>query len=451
MMWFNDTNNDGKISKNPHRRKCAFSIACVIIGLLICGIALGVGLGLHLGSTSNNDATTISSTSQANASTTVGQNTATTMVANITSLSTSSTNTILINSSTLVPTISMTTNVSLISTSSTASIATPTTSTTSITWTSSTTSITPTTSTTSTTSITPTTSTTSTTTAPTYCPNWTWNGTGIIVAGTGTSGSALNALNQPWNIFIDSLTDILYVADSLNHRIIKYLPNATSGIVVAGTGSSSSLSNGLNTPKDVFVDSSGNIFVADSVNHRIQFFPNGSLTASTISTTWNVGTAVWANGTAVAGNQGAGSNLNQLNQPQGFTIDTQYNKSTMYIANSNQHTIVQWLPGASAGTIVAGINGVRNGLNTTFDFPLAIKLDSYANLFIADNNNHRIQLYCRYPNVSSTGRTIAGTSGISGSTQTLLKYPAGLALDSLLNLYVSDTSNNRVLKFMRIT
>ncbi|CAF3606814.1 unnamed protein product [Rotaria socialis] len=470
MMWFNDTNNDGKISKNPHRRKCAFSIACVIIGLLICGIALGVGLGLHLGSTSNNDATTISSTSQANASTTVGQNTATTMVANITSLSTSSTNTILINSSTLVPTISMTTNVSLISTSSTASIATPTTSTTSITWTSSTTSITPTTSTTSTTSITPTTSTTSTTTAPTYCPNWTWNGTGIIVAGTGTSGSALNALNQPWNIFIDSLTDILYVADSLNHRIIKYLPNATSGIVVAGTGSSSSLSNGLNTPKDVFVDSSGNIFVADSVNHRIQFFPNGSLTASTISTTWNVGTlngvffynkttyasdfdnsAVWANSTAVAGNQGAGSNLNQLNQPQGFTIDTQYNKSTMYIANSNQHTIVQWLPGASAGTIVAGINGVRNGLNTTFDFPLAIKLDSYANLFIADNNNHRIQLYCRYPNVSSTGRTIAGTSGISGSTQTLLKYPAGLALDSLLNLYVSDTSNNRVLKFMRIT
>ncbi|CAF3615351.1 unnamed protein product [Rotaria socialis] len=475
-MWFNDTNNDGKISKNPHRRKCAFSIACVIIGLLICGIALGVGLGLHLGSTSNNDATTISSTSQANASTT-GQNTATTMVANITSLSTSSTNTILINSSTLVPTISMTTNVSLISTSSTASIATPTTS---ITRTSSTTTITP-----------PHRQPRLLRSHPPLRqprllrshpplrqprllqhrrPNWTWNGTGIIVAGTGTSGSALNALNQPWNIFIDSLTDILYVADSLNHRIIKYLPNATSGIVVAGTGSSSSLSNGLNTPKDVFVDSSGNIFVADSVNHRIQFFPNGSLTASTISTTWNVGTlngvffynktiyasdfdnsAVWANGTAVAGNQGAGSNLNQLNQPQGFTIDTQYNKSTMYIANSNQHTIVQWLPGASAGTIVAGTNGVRNDLNTTFDFPLAIKLDSYANLFIADNNNHRIQLYCRYPNVSSTGRTIAGTSGISGSTQTLLKYPAGLALDSLLNLYVSDTSNNRVLKFMRIT
>ncbi|CAF2099515.1 unnamed protein product [Rotaria magnacalcarata] len=432
-----------------------------MIGLLICGIALAVGLGLHLSSTSNNDVTTKSSTSQTNASTT-GQNTTTTMTANTISLSTSSNNTTSINSSTLASTISMTMNVSLISTSSTASISTP------ITTLIPTSIPTPTTSTSSTTSTTPTTSTTSTTTAPTYCPNWTWNDTGITVAGTGTSGSALNALNQPWNIFIDSLTDIIYIADSLNHRIIKYLPNATSGIVVAGTGSSSSLSNGLNTPKDVFVDSSENIFVADSGNHRIQFFPNGSLTASTISTTWTVGTlngvffynkttyasdfdnsAVWANGTAVAGDQGAGSNLNQLNQPQDFTIDMQYNKGTIYVANSKQHTIVQWLPGASAGTIVAGTNGVQNDLNTTFNFPLAVKLDSYANLFVADNNNHRIQLYCRYPNVSSTGRTIAGTSGIPGSTQKLLTYPAGLALDSLKNLYVSDTSNNRVLKFMR--
>ncbi|CAF1312544.1 unnamed protein product [Rotaria magnacalcarata] len=461
MMWFNNTNNDGKISKNPHRRKYGICIASLMIGLLICGIALAVGLGLHLSSTSNNDVTTKSSTSQTNASTT-GQNTTTTMTANTISLSTSSNNTTSINSSTLASTISMTTNVSLISTSSTASISTP------ITTLIPTSIPTPTTSTSSTTSTTPTTSTTSTTTAPTYCPNWTWNDTGITVAGTGTSGSALNALNQPWNIFIDSLTDIIYIADSLNHRIIKYLPNATSGIVVAGTGSSSSLSNGLNTPKDVFVDSSENIFVADSGNHRIQFFPNGSLTASTISTTWTVGTlngvffynkttyasdfdnsAVWANGTAVAGDQGAGSNLNQLNQPQDFTIDTQYNKGTIYVANSKQHTIVQWLPGASAGTIVAGTNGVQNDLNTTFNFPLAVKLDSYANLFVADNNNHRIQLYCRYPNVSSTGRTIAGTSGIPGSTQKLLTYPAGLALDSLKNLYVSDTSNNRVLKFMR--
>ncbi|CAF3422568.1 unnamed protein product, partial [Rotaria sp. Silwood2] len=299
---------------------------------------------------------------------------------------------------------------------------------------------------------------------------WAWNNTGITIAGTGLSGSALNELNEPWNIFIDPATDILYIADSLNHRIIKWLPNATSGILIAGTGSSGSLSNQLNTPKDVYVDSFKNIYVADTLNQRIQFFSNGSAVGSTVSTGWSAGNlygvyiynksiyacdftrhAVWVNGTAAAGNQGSGSNSNQLYEPQGFTIDTINNKSVMYVANSHQHTIVQWWPGAPNGTIVAGINGVQSSSNTTLNFPVAVKTDIYTNLFIVDNNNHRIQLYCRYPSVISSGRTVAGITSISGNSPTLLKYPAGLALDSSMNLYVSDTSNHRIQKFMRLS
>lgn len=328
---------------------------------------------------------------------------------------------------------------------------------------------------------------TSTTTLPTFCSlirtfsynklklnflgtNWTWSATGITVAGTGTSGSGANQLNNPWNIYLDPQTDILYIADSQNHRIVKWLPNATSGITIIGTGSAGSLANQLNTPKDVFVDSSNNIYVADTNNQRVQFFPNGSTSGSTISTGWSIGAvygvfaynksiyacdygngAVWNNGTAVAGNQGLGSNPNQLNHPQGFTVDTLYNRSTMYIANSQQHTIVQWLPGVSTGTIVAGTNSVQGNSSTTFNFPVAVKLDSFSSLFIVDNNNHRIQLYCRYPSISSNGRTIAGITGVSGASPTSLTYPAGLALDSSLNLYVSDTSNHRIQKFMRLS
>ncbi|CAF3849319.1 unnamed protein product [Rotaria sp. Silwood1] len=298
---------------------------------------------------------------------------------------------------------------------------------------------------------------------------WIWNDTGITVAGNGISGSALNQLNEPWNIFIDPTTDILYIADSLNHRIVKWLPGATSGVVIAGTGSSGSSSSQLNTPKDVYVDSFGNIYVADTLNQRIQFFPNGNVMGSTVSTGWGVGdlcgvyvynqsiyacdftkNAIWVNGTIAAGNQGAGSNSNQLNEPQGFTVDTLYNKSVMYIANSYQHTIVQWWPGASNGTIVAGTNGVHSNSSTTLNLPIAVKTDLFANLFIADSNNHRIQLYCRYPSVISSGRTIAGTTGSSGNSSTLLNYPSGLALDSSMNLYVSDKNNHRIQKFMRL-
>jgi hypothetical protein len=140
-----------------------------------------------------------------------------------------------------------------------------------------------------------------------------------------------------------------------------------------------------------------------------------------------------------------------LNQPQGFTVDTLYNKSTMYVANIRQHTIVQWLPGASVGTVVAGINGVPNNSSTTLRYPVAVKVDSYSNLFVVDNNNHRIQLYCRYPSISSTGQTIAGITGLAGMSSTLLNFPAGIAFDSALNLYVSDTSNHRIQKFMRLS
>ncbi|CAF4883594.1 unnamed protein product, partial [Rotaria socialis] len=343
---------------------------------------------------------------------------------------------------------------------------TTTTTTTSTTSTISTTTTT-TTSTTSTTTTT-TTSTTSTTTMQTFCNSWMWNSTGITVAGTGSSGSGTNQLNQPWNLFVDQTTSVIYIADSLNNRIVKWLPNATSGIVVAGTGNPTSASTDLNTPKDVFADSSGNLYVADSGNQRVQFFANGSTVGTTVSTSWGCGnifgvyvynskiygcdftkSVIWANGTGVVGTQVAGSGSNQLNQPQGFTIDALYNKSTVYVANSMQHTVVQFVPGSPTGTIVAGTNGVKSSASNGLNFPVAVKMDSVANLFIVDNNNHRIQLYCRYPFVNTTGRTIAGT-GVLGASATQLDYPAGVALDSSLNLYVADTSNNRIQKFMRI-
>ncbi|CAF2132561.1 unnamed protein product, partial [Rotaria magnacalcarata] len=298
--------------------------------------------------------------------------------------------------------------------------------------------------------------------------SWIWNNTAITVAGNGSSGTGANQLNQPWNIFIDQATSDIYIADSLNNRVVKWLPNATSGIVIAGTGNASPASSDLNTPRDVFADSTGNIYVADSGNQRVQFFRNGSTVGTTVSTSWGCGnlfgvyvynskiygcditkSVIWANGTGVAGIQIAGSASNQLNQPQGFTIDTLYNKSTLYVANSMQHTVVQFFAGSSTGTIVAGINGVQSSASNGLNFPVAVKLDSLANVFIVDNNNHRIQLYCRYPFVNTTGRTIAGT-GVLGTSATQLYYPAGVALDSSMNLYVADTSNHRVQKFMRI-
>ena len=240
--------------------------------------------------------------------------------------------------------------------------------------------------------------------------------------------------------------------------------------IVAGiSGSMGSTSILLNKPKDIFIDENDHIYVADSKNNRIQYFPNGSSIGQTLSTNWNsIGelwavqlvnqsiyaldkskSTVWNNGTVIAGNQSSGSSSNQLNQPQGFTIDTSISFGTIYIVNSQQHTIVQWMSGSLSGNIVAGTNGQQGNSAIHLNYPVSIKLDSYSNMFVVDNNNHRIQLFCQYPIINSTGRTIIGT-GNSGQTSTTLNYPTGLAIDSSLNIYVSDTSNHRIQKFQRI-
>ncbi len=290
------------------------------------------------------------------------------------------------------------------------------------------------------------------------------------MAGTSSvSGNAPNQLSSPWNIYIDPTTNYLYIADSQNHRIQRWLPGASSGTTVAGVGLAGSAPTRLNTPRDVFVDSSQNIYVADSGNQRIQFFLNGSTTGITVSSSWSgIGSlygvqvvsgsiyacdytqsAVWNNGSAVAGHNGPGFASNQLNQPQGFAVDTIVAPGTVYVANSQQQTIVQWAVGATAGTIVGGVSGTSGSTSTLMNFPLALKLDNFTNMFVVDNNNHRIQLFCRYPTVNLTARTIAGTGSLGTTSQTL-QYPAGIALDASLNLYVSDTSNHRIQKFQRL-
>lgn len=298
-----------------------------------------------------------------------------------------------------------------------------------------------------------------------------WNTTGTTVAGiTGNSGNAANQLNQPWNLFVDTNYN-MYIADSQNHRIQFWPAGATSGTTVAGTTSSAGNSaTQLNTPLDVFVDTNQNIYVADSNNNRIQFFRNGTTTGITQSTGWG-GTggfrgvvvsssnliyaadgtnhALWLNNTVQLGYAGAGGVSNQLNYPQGIALDTTINVGYVYIANTLQHTIIQWDLTPGQGIVVAGSNGFQGTDNVTLKYPAAVKLDPLGNLYVVDNNNHRVQLYCRYPTVLSYGRTVAGT-GVQGSSAVTLTYPSGIALDKDLNIYVADNSNHRIQKFNRI-
>ncbi|CAF4507800.1 unnamed protein product, partial [Rotaria socialis] len=105
---------------------------------------------------------------------------------------------------------------------------------------------------------------------------------------------------------------------------------------------------------------------------------------------------------------------------------------------------------SSGGTVVAGsAAGTAGSTSTSLNTPTSVTRDSQGNLYVVDQGNHRIQLFCQYPTPTTIGITIAGT-GSAGSTSTTLSSPTNIALDSSLNVYVSDTGNHRVQMFQRI-
>jgi hypothetical protein len=150
-------------------------------------------------------------------------------------------------------------------------------------------------------------------------------------------------------------------------------------------------------------------------------------------------------GTLVAGGNGPGQNKTQLYSPRGLHFDSVTN--SLVIANYEAHNIVRWVIGASSWIIVAGnTNGSFGSKATTLYYPWDVTLDPFGNVYVADRVNHRIQFF-RAGELNAT--TIAGDTAQSGDNSTRLNRPLSVALDSQLNVYVSDTFNNRIQKFSR--
>ncbi|CAF3743386.1 unnamed protein product [Rotaria sp. Silwood1] len=112
-----------------------------------------------------------------------------------------------------------------------------------------------------------------------------WNSTGITVAGiTNNSGNADNQLNFPTDVKLDYEHN-LYIVDSNNHRIQKYLFGALTGQTVAGNGTSGSSQYQLSYPLTMMIDSNENLYISDTSNARVQYWPKGAVSGTTIADT----------------------------------------------------------------------------------------------------------------------------------------------------------------------
>ncbi|CAF3819011.1 unnamed protein product [Adineta steineri] len=284
----------------------------------------------------------------------------------------------------------------------------------------------------------------------------------ITVAGGNGRGQESYQLNYPYGIFIDN-DKSTYIADFWNHRIVKWKSNSNTGqVIVDGSGNT-----GLNRPTDIAFDKENNSFIiSDGGNSRvIRYFDqnptNQQILISNIkcygliidrngfiyaSDYYNHEVRRWKQGDEkgelVAGGNGPGNHLNQLNHPSYIFVDEDY---SLYISDCENHRVMKWEKGAKEGTIVAGGNGKGNSLKQ-FCYPYGVIVDHLGQIYVADHDNHRVMRWCEG---NEEGEVVVGGNG-QGNQSNQLNLPKGLSFDDEENLYVVDCCNHRIQKYEKI-
>jgi uncharacterized repeat protein (TIGR01451 family) len=273
------------------------------------------------------------------------------------------------------------------------------------------------------------------------------------VAGNGVSsyqgdgGSAiLAALYNPTAVAVDGSGN-LFIADTYNNRVRRV--NAATGVIstVAGNGNTSfSGDTGLATaaslysPQGLALDSQGNLFIAESSNHRIR----------RVDAATGIITTVAGNGAGGFSGDSSAATAASLWYPRGVTLDSSGN---LYIADTSNYRIRRVDAATGIITTVAGSSaccGSGDGGAATaagLSYPGGTAVDRAGNLYIADSNSNRVR---RVDAASGIITTIAGAggNGFSGdggpAAKAALNGPASVALDATGNVYIADSGNYRV-------
>ncbi|CAF4007438.1 unnamed protein product, partial [Adineta steineri] len=257
-----------------------------------------------------------------------------------------------------------------------------------------------------------------------------------------------------------TMTDQSICPPMKNKTNLKWRQN---GITVAGGNGEGQELNQLNRPKAIFIDKNKNIFIADSNNSRI------------VEWKYNA-----KEGQIIAGGNGKGNRMDQLNMPIDMIVDQQNhsiivadwgNRRVIQWLNQNQQILIdkidcyglamdkngflyvsdykknevrRWKMGEynNEGIVVAGGNGRGNQLNQ-LSWPTFIFVDEDQSIYVSDQSNDRVM---KWRKDAKEGTVVAGGNG-RGRNLNQLYQPEGVIVDHFGQIYVSDYMNLRVVRW----
>lgn len=275
-----------------------------------------------------------------------------------------------------------------------------------------------------------------------------YSSSGSFIKAYGSSGTGADQFKLPLGIAINHSTGNVYIGDEVNNRIDELnekgefvqawgwgVSNGESKFEICTTscqaGKTGSGGGQLNEPQGVAIDSSGDVWVTDYANNRVdEFSEKGEFIKAIGFSVTNEKDELQTCKTESECHAGvAGSGNGQFNGPAYLT----YYDGDIYVTDLNNNRVEEL---SLAGEFVRAWGSKGSG-NDEFAYPAGISTDASGNIYVADLNNNRIQEF------SSTG-TFEATFGTAGSGNGQLSEPEGTVITSTGSVDVVDSANNRI-------
>ncbi|CAF3083729.1 unnamed protein product [Rotaria sp. Silwood2] len=234
---------------------------------------------------------------------------------------------------------------------------------------------------------------------------------GLVLVGRNGQGNGLNQLDRPVDMLIDKEADNLIICDVGNQRVVRWSRHSDTiqGKILIDNIACFGCA----------MDDQRYLYVSDYKKHEVRRYQIGD-----------------KNGTVVAGGNGQGSDLNQLNYPTYLFVDHQ---QAIYVSDTDNHRVMKWNKDTKEGIVIAGGQGEGNA-QTQLYRPYKLIVDTLGTIYVVDHMNHRVM---RWSQGAKQGTMVVGGNG-QGARANQLNAPVGLSFDRQGNLYITNYGNDRV-------